>query len=134
LAETVERFVRPPVFSPEPLMRLTSHLISFIDNLDGVQFRGSRVSRLPNTVACTVAGADSITLLAGLDLDGICASSGSACSAGSLEPSHVMLAIGAPKQLANSLVRFSLGRSSTLDEVLAVEASFENVIKRARRL
>jgi cysteine desulfurase len=134
LAETAERFVRPPVFSPEPLMALTSHLISFIDNLEGVQFRGSRVSRLPNTVACTVAGADSITLLAGLDLDGICASSGSACSAGSLEPSHVMLAMGAPKELANSLVRFSLGRSSTLDEVLAVEASFENVIKRARRL
>lgn len=134
LAETVERFVRPPVFSPEPLMAFTSHLISFIDNLEGVQLRGSRVTRLPNTVACTVAGADSITILAGLDLDGICASSGSACSAGSLEPSHVMLAMQVPKELANSLVRFSLGRSSTLDEVLAVEASFENVIKRARRL
>jgi cysteine desulfurase len=132
LAETVERFVKPPVFRTETLCPLTNHLISFIDNLDGVKFRGSRAHRLSNTVACTVGGADSITLLAGLDLEGICASSGSACSAGSLEPSHVMRAMGVEKSLANSLVRFSLGRGSTRDEVLATEAAFENVIKRAR--
>jgi cysteine desulfurase len=132
LAETVERFVHPPVFEREPMLALINRLISFIDGLDGVQFRGSRVSRLPNTVACTVAGVDSITLLAGLDMEGVCASSGSACSAGSLEPSHVMVAMGVPKELANSLVRFSLGRTSTLDEVLAAEIAFKNVINRAR--
>jgi cysteine desulfurase len=133
LAESVERFVKTPIFPADSLFSLTDHLISFIDNLDGVKFRGSRAHRLSNTVACTVVGADSITLLAGLDLEGVCASSGSACSAGSLEPSHVMLAMGVEKSLANSLVRFSLGRDSTLDEVLAAEDAFENVIKRARR-
>jgi cysteine desulfurase len=133
LADAVERFIRPPVFARDPLFALTTQLIAFLDNLDGVQFRGSRAARLPNTVACTVSGADSIALLAGLDLEGVCASSGSACSAGSLEPSHVMLAMGVEKNLANSLVRFSLGRSSNLEELLAAERTFENVIKRARR-
>ena len=67
---------------------------------------------LVNTVSFTVRGSDGIALLAGLDMEGICASSGSACSAGSLEPSHVVLATGRTAA-ANSLVRFSLGRDST---------------------
>jgi cysteine desulfurase len=134
LAEAVERFIKPPVFAPDPLSALGNQLISFLDKLEGVKFRGSRKSRLPNTVACTVSGADSISLLAGLDLEGVCASSGSACSAGSLEPSHVMVAMGVDKDQANSLVRFSLGRDSTREEVLLAEVAFENVIKRARRL
>ena len=133
LVESVERFIRPPVFPRDLLFSLTNRLIAFLDTLDGVQFRGSRSARLPNTVACTVSGADSIALLAGLDLEGVCASSGSACSAGSLEPSHVMLAMGVKKDLANSLVRFSLGRNSTLEELLLAESAFENVINRARR-
>jgi cysteine desulfurase len=133
LAESVERFIHPPVFERDPLLALTNQLISFLGTLNGVQLRGSRTSRLPNTVACTVSGADSIALLAGLDLEGVCASSGSACSAGSLEPSHVMLAMGVEKDLANSLVRFSFGRGSTVEELVLAEAAFENVIKRARR-
>jgi cysteine desulfurase len=132
LVESAERFIRPPVFPPKTLFSLTNQLADFIDSLEGVQFRGSRTARLPNTIACTVSGADSIALLAGLDLEGICASSGSACSAGSLEPSHVMVAMGVEKNFANSLVRFSLGRDSTLEEVLFVQKAFENVINRAR--
>jgi cysteine desulfurase len=132
LAESVERFVQPPVFPRDSLMTMTEHLADFVGKLKGVRFRGNRNSRLSNTVACTVSGADSITLLAGLDLEGVCASSGSACSAGSLEPSHVMLAMGVEKAESNSLVRFSLGRESTMEEVLEAERIFENVIKRAR--
>ena len=84
-------------------------------------------------MAITVEGADSITLLAGLDMEGICASSGSACSAGSLEPSHVMSAMGVDKNSANSLVRFSLGRDTTMEEIQTAEAVLENVINRVRR-
>ncbi len=64
-----------------------------------------------------MAGWDSISLLAALDLEGICASSGSACSVGSLEPSHVLLAMGRSAEEANSLVRFSLGRETTPEEI-----------------
>jgi cysteine desulfurase len=130
--EALERFVRTPVFSKEKLTPLTRRLIQFIDRLPGVQFVGSRERRLANTVAFVVAGSDSIPLLAGLDLEGICASSGSACSAGSLEPSHVIEALGAEQRLANSLIRFSLGRASTLEEVELVEQVLPEVIHRAQ--
>jgi cysteine desulfurase len=130
--EALERFVRTPVFSKERLTPLTRRLIQLIDRLPGVQFVGSRERRLANTVAFVVAGSDSIPLLAGLDLEGICASSGSACSAGSLEPSHVIEALGAEQRLANSLIRFSLGRASTLEEVELVEQVLPEVIHRAQ--
>jgi cysteine desulfurase len=130
--DALERFVRTPVFSKERLTPLTRRLIQLIDRLPGVQFVGSRERRLANTVAFVVAGSDSIPLLAGLDLEGICASSGSACSAGSLEPSHVIEALGAEQRLANSLIRFSLGRASTLEEVELVEQVLPEVIHRAQ--
>ncbi len=132
LAETVERFVTPTVFAEEPLRKLTEHLIEFGKTIPGVKFRGSLSSRLSNTVAFTVADCESATLLAGLDLEGVCASSGSACASGALTPSHVMLALGIEKKLASSLVRFSLGRESTMAEVLAAEEIFSHVIKQAR--
>jgi cysteine desulfurase len=108
-------------------------LLALVDYLPSVQFVGSRDKRLNNMVSFIVTGSDSIALLAGLDLQGICASSGSACSAGSLEPSHVIAALGVEKQLANSLVRFSLGRETTLSEIEFVEAALPAIIKRAQR-
>lgn len=132
LVEALERFVRQPVFSPSQLLPLTNRLIRLIDAIPGVRFVGSRESRLPNTVSFLVDGADSVALLAGLDLEGICASSGSACSAGSIEPSHVIRALGLDDRLANSLVRFSLGRASTLEEVEYVEKVLPEVIRRCR--
>lgn len=131
-AEATERFVKTPVFPKEPLLTLTQRLIAFIEQLGPktAVLRSPRDRRLANTLAFTVPGADSISLLAGLDLEGICASSGSACSAGSLEPSHVMLALGVPKGEANALVRFSLGRESALSEVEHVERVLPEVIAR----
>jgi len=110
---------------------LSLRLIELVEQAEGAALAGSRNFRLANTAAFVVRGADSIALLAGLDLDGICASSGSACSAGSLEPSHVINAIGLQER-ANSLVRFSLGRESTREEVEAAAASFLAVIRRVQ--
>ena len=135
LAEAVERFLKVPVFSAVQLQPLTDRLLRLVEGLEaeGVCVRGPRVERLANTLAFTVKGCDSIGLLAGLDLEGICASSGSACSAGSLEPSHVMLALGAERAEANALVRFSLGRESTLEEVERVEEALPTVIRRGQQ-
>ena len=94
LATAVEQFVKTPVFRCAFLSPLSARLLALVDSLPSVHFRGSRTERLSNTISFTVEGCDSIALLAGLDLEGICASSGSACSAGSLEPSHVMTAMG----------------------------------------
>jgi len=133
-AEAAARFIRTPVFSKEKLLPLANRLLALVDDLSkqGVSFRGSREHRLSNTVSFTVRGCDSMTLLAGLDLEGVCASSGSACSAGSLEPSHVMTALGVEKQEANSLVRLSLGRESSMSEVEAVERILPKVIRRGQ--
>ena len=131
LVDAMERFIRPPVFAREGLAHLTNRLLRLIDSLPGARFVGSRKQRLANTVSFVVPASDSITLLAGLDLEGICASSGSACSAGSLEPSHVVRALGLLPEAANALVRFSLGRDSTLAEVEHVERVLPDVIRRA---
>ncbi|MEW6304842.1 MAG: cysteine desulfurase family protein [Verrucomicrobiota bacterium] len=129
--EAFERFVPRPVFDSKEMLSLTHHLEALSSRVSGL-FLKSPPQRLSNTVSFTVEGCDSIALLAGLDMEGICASSGSACSAGSLEPSHVLLAMGVPKDEANSLVRFSLGRESTSDEVSVLEQSLPVVINRIR--
>lgn len=131
--EALERFIRVPVFEAARLTPLTERLLATVQKLEGVHFRGARAARLANTLAFTVAGTDSIALLAALDMEGVCASSGSACSAGSLEPSHVMLAMGAPKAEANALVRFSLGRDTTPAEVEMVADLLPQVIRQVQR-
>lgn len=132
LVEALKRFVRTPVFNPAWLAPLTDRLLKLLSSLEGVCFVGSKEHRLSNTVSFVVRGADSIALLANLDLHGVCASSGSACSAGSLEPSHVIRALGIEKELQNSLVRFSLGRESTGAEVAEVERILPEVLRQAR--
>jgi len=132
LVEAMERFVREPVFAPAKLAPLKNRLLCLIDGMKGVQFVGSRQHGLVNTISFLVKGSDSIALLAGLDMEGICASSGSACSAGSLDPSHVIVALGYDKKLSNALVRFSLGRESSPDEISFVEKTLPEVIKRVQ--
>ena len=131
-AEATERFIRQPVFPRTALESLTARLAALVERLGPGRAvpRSPCERRLANTFALTVPGGDSISLLAGLDLEGICASSGSACSAGSLEPSHVMLALGVPRDEANALVRFSLGRETTAEEIEHVERVLPDVIAR----
>ena len=78
---------------------------------------GDTIHRLANTLNVSFAGLSSETLLMAMDLEGICASSGSACMVGSVVASHVLLAMGLPASLASSAVRFSLGHETTEDEV-----------------
>ena len=139
LVAALEKFVKPPVFEKSKLKPLADKLILAIEKIYGCELVSprndstiQRFNSLTNTVAFVVRGADSIALLAGLDVEGICASSGSACSAGSIEPSHVILAIG-KKDLANSLVRFSLGRDSTVEEVDFVCDALPEIVRRAQK-
>jgi cysteine desulfurase len=131
LVVALEKFVKPPVFPQAKFKELSRKLVATIENIGGCEIVSSCKNCLPNTVSFVVRGSDSIALLAGLDIEGICASSGSACSAGSIEPSHVILAIG-KISLANSLVRFSLGRDSTAEEVDFVCSSLPKIIRRAQ--
>jgi cysteine desulfurase len=131
LVSALEKFVKPAIFDKQKLKPLADKLISAIEKIDGCQLVNPRENSLVNTVSFIVERADSIALLAGLDVEGICASSGSACSAGSLEPSHVVVAVG-KKTSANSLVRFSLGRENTKEEVDFVCSVLPEVVKRVQ--
>lgn len=133
LAEAVSLFVPSPVF-PSSLSSLSGRLISAIDALEGAVFLGDRLpsGRLFNTVSFSLEGADSISLLGCLDLEGICASSGSACASGSVSPSHVVRALGSGDSLANSLIRFSLGRDSCDSEIDHVLSLLPSILSRFR--
>ena len=132
LVDVAERFVKTPVFPKDTLFALTAELSVELQKIPGVQQAGPARQRLANTLSLTVEGCDSISLIAALDLEGICASSGSACTAGSLEPSHVLKAMGVRHDLANSFVRFSLGRESTAEEVRIVCNIFPAIVARIR--
>jgi cysteine desulfurase len=131
LVEALERFAVPPVFQREKLKPLSDQLVACIRKIEGCELVNPGKNSLSNTVSFVVRGSDGISLMAGLDVEGVCASSGSACSAGSLEPSHVILATGRNKS-ANSLVRFSLGRDSSASEVDFVCSVLPEIIRRSQ--
>jgi len=132
LVSAFETLVLQPVFPTNSLRAWTERLAQTVTSLPGVERHGCPENRLPNTLAFSVEGTDSISLLANLDLEGLCASSGSACTAGSVEPSHVLRAMGVPESRAKALVRFSLGRESTEEEVARVESLLPTLIDRCR--
>jgi cysteine desulfurase len=86
--------------------------------------------RLANTLNVSFPGYDSETLLMALDLEGICASSGSACMVGSVVASHVLLAMGLPTEHASSAVRFSLGKCTTAEEINEAGSAIERIFER----
>lgn len=99
------------------LLRLRDKIEQRIETIPGARVLGKNAPRVANTTTAVFAGVDGDALLQALDLAGVAASSGSACSSGSLEPSHVLLAMGVPPREALAAVRFSMGFSTTDAEV-----------------
>lgn len=104
-----------------------------LDKIDGASFNGSREHCLPGTVNYSFQGVNGEALLSLLSNEGICCSSGSACSAGSLEPSHVLLALGLSHEMAQSALRFSLCEYNTMDEVQTIITKVTEAVNRLRR-
>lgn len=104
-----------------------------LDKIDGAGFNGSREHCLPGTVNYSFQRVNGEALLSLLSNEGICCSSGSACSAGSLEPSHVLLALGLSHEMAQSALRFSLCEYNTIDEVQTIITKVTEAVNRLRR-
>ena len=104
-----------------------------LDKIDSASFNGSREHCLPGTVNYSFQGVNGEALLSLLSNEGICCSSGSACSAGSLEPSHVLLALGLSHETAQSALRFSLCEYNTIDEVQTIITKVTEAVNRLRR-
>ena len=98
-----------------------------------VRLNGHPTERLPGTANLSYRNVESESIVLGLDLKGIAVSAGSACTAGSVEPSHVLVAMGVPLDWAMGAVRSSLGRSTTADDVDYVVASVAEVVAKVRK-
>jgi cysteine desulfurase len=90
--------------------------------------------RAPHVLNLSAPGTDSEALLMHLDLAGICASSGSACSTGAVEPSHVLTAMGVSRELALGAIRFSLGRETSQADIARVAAAYPGIVEKVRQL
>ncbi len=109
---------------------LRDRLIQRMSNtLSGLRIHGGE-PMLPNIVNFAIVGVEGPTLLMNLDREGICASSGAACSSGSIEPSHVLRALGCSSTQAASGVRLSLGRTTTIEEVDHVVDTLQRIVER----
>jgi cysteine desulfurase len=102
--------------------------------VDEVQLNGHPTRRLPGTLNLSFRGVEAESLILALDLEGIGASAGSACTSGSLEPSYVVTAMGVPAEWALGALRCSLGRSTTAEEVDSVIAVLPAIVERLRSL
>jgi cysteine desulfurase len=100
------------------------------ENVPDAKQNGPNAPRLANTLNVSLLGIDSEMLLIALDLEGVCASSGSACMVGSVVASHVLLAMGLPMERARSAVRFSLGKWTTADEIKAAGDAVRKIVDR----
>jgi cysteine desulfurase len=101
-----------------------------VDIFPEAQQNGGLAPRLANTLNVSFPGFDSETLLMALDLEGVCASSGSACMVGSVVASHVLLAMGLSMERASSAVRFSLGKQTTADEIERAADAIAGIFER----
>ena len=102
--------------------------------LDGLRLNGHHDKRLINTLNVSFEGVEGEVLLLNLDLKGIACSSGSACASGSLEPSHVLTAMGVPPELAQASVRFSLGSDNTAEQIEQAVEAVAQVVSRLRSM
>lgn len=102
-------------------------------SIDGIQFNGDLKDRIYNTLNVSFEGIDGEMLLVNLDLSGICVSTGSACTAGSVEPSHVLVALGLPETMIRSAIRFSIGRFTTPEEIDHVLAELPKIVQKLRK-
>lgn len=114
------------------LAALRDRLAAGLARIEGAHLNGHPVERLPGTVSVSFEGADSEALLMALDLAGVAASSGSACTSGSLEPSHVLRAIGLPPAVAKGTLRLSLGRTTTDADVAYLLEVMPPIVARLR--
>lgn len=115
------------------LRALREHFEAQLGRIEGVSINASEAPRGPKHISVKVSGVDGEALLFGLDQAGVYASSGSACAAGSLEPSHVLRAMGLSREAARSSVRFSLGRGLDRDMLDRAAARFAEVVARCRQ-
>jgi len=119
----------------ERLTYLRDKLIKeLLEQIDHIRLNGHPTKRLPNNINVSVDFVEGESMLLNLDLQGICASTGSACSSASLEPSHVLVALGLPLEQAHESLRFTLGKANTEEDIERVLEVLPQVVAKLRAM
>jgi Aminotransferase class-V. len=116
------------------VIKLRDKLIDGILKIPYTRLNGDRTKRLPGNVNVSIEGIEGESLLLLLDMNGICASSGSACTSGSLDPSHVLLAIGLKHEVAHGSLRFSLSELNTEEDIDYILEKLPPIVERLRAM
>lgn len=118
----------------EKVSKMRDRLIDGLLKIERTRLNGSRTDRLCGNVNISVEGVEGESLLLSLDLKGICASSGSACTSGSLDPSHVLLALGLPHEVAHGSLRLSISDETTDEDIDYILEVVPEVVERLRSM
>lgn len=118
----------------EKVSKMRDRLIDGLLKIERTRLNGSRTDRLCGNVNISVEGVEGESLLLSLDLKGICASSGSACTSGSLDPSHVLLALGLPHEVAHGSLRLSISDETTDEDIDYILEVVPEVVERLRAM
>lgn len=113
---------------------MRNRLIDGILKLPRTRLNGSRENRLPGNCNISIEGVEGESLLLMLDMNGICASSGSACTSGSLDPSHVLLALGLKHEVAHGSLRLSISDENTDEDIDYILEVVPKVVERLRSM
>ena len=116
------------------LEKMRDRLIESLLKIDRSRINGDRIHRLPGNVNMCFEGIEGESLLLMLDLNGICASSGSACTSGSLDPSHVLLSIGLPNEIAHGSLRLTFGDENTEEDIDYIIKTIPPIVERLRSM
>jgi len=135
LGEAIELITKNLDSHINKLTFLRDKLINgILEKIPYTRLNGHPTKRLPGNVNVSFEFIDGESLILNLDMAGICASSGSACTSGSLEPSHVLLAIGLPRELARGSLRLTIGKENTEEDIDKVLEVLPQIIKRLRSI
>jgi cysteine desulfurase len=105
-----------------------------LERIENIRLNGHSVKRLPNNVNVIIEFVEGESMLLNLDLEGIAASTGSACSSSSVEPSYVLLALGLSHEQAYSSLRFTLGRETTKEDIERVLETLPRIVAKLRAM
>lgn len=134
IGEAITRAVNTMQERAENCRKITSYIMDTCLNIERSRVNGDRTNRLPGNVSMCFEGVEGESLLLMLDAKGICASSGSACTSGSLDPSHVLLSIGLPHEVAHGSLRLTFGEGNTMEEAKYICEVLPPIIDRLRAM
>lgn len=134
LAKAVDEATKDIPAKQERLSKMRDRIIAELTKVPESRLNGDPVKRLCGNVNISFRGIEGESLLLSLDLEGICASSGSACTSGSLDPSHVLLAIGLPHSTAHGSLRITLGEDNTDEDVDYIIEAVPRIVAKLRTM